>query len=111
MESAFFKPLHDTDIFVIKELLRFDFLRGVKPGSFPAWFTRHYSKDAHHKALLEHGERKSTREAYSYSEYEEFNVHPYTYEKRKTAVLFLYPKPQEGVKGGTEIIILQGYLS
>lgn len=106
VESAFFKPLHDADIFVLKELLRFDFLRGVKPGSFPAWFTRHYSKDAHHKALLEHGERKSTREAYSYSEYEEFNVHPYTYEKRKTAVLFLYPKPQEGVKGKTEIIIL-----
>ncbi len=94
------------DIFSMKELLRFDFLRLGKPGSIPEWFTRNYSKDSHHKALLSHTEMKSTRESYSYSEYDEFEVHPYTFKKEKTAVLFLYPKPQEGVKGLHRIVIL-----
>lgn len=106
LESSFFTPADGSDIFTLKELLRFDFLRITKPGSFPSWFSRHYSKDLHHKALTEHTQFKSTREAYSYSEYEEFEINPYTYEKQKSAVLFLYPKPQEGVKGSTTVVLL-----
>lgn len=107
LESSFFKPLTASDIFILKELLRLDFLRIAKPGSFPSWFSRHYSKELHHKALIEHTQMKSTREAYSYSEYEEFEVNPNTYEIQKTPVLFLYPKPQQGIKGSTRIVLLE----
>lgn len=106
IEGHFFESLTEPDLFILKELLRFDFLKTAKPGSYPQWFMRHYSKDMHHKALQAHTVLKSTREAYSYSEYEEFEVNPHTYEMRNTAVLFLYPKPQEGVKGFTKIIYL-----
>lgn len=91
---------------VLFELLRFDFLLLTKPGSSPSWFTRLYSKDLHHKALLEHTEMKSTREAYSYSDYDEFTVHPYSFTKESVRVLFLYPKPQQGKRSYSRAIIL-----
>ncbi len=91
---------------ILKELLRFEFLRMGKPGSCPPWCERHYSKDNHHKALTMHTEIKSTRESYAYSEYEEFSVNPLTYVREKTEILFLYPKPLEGVRGKTHCIML-----
>lgn len=92
---------------VFLELLRFDFLALGKPGSIPQWCKRSYNKDAHHQALLTHTEMTSTREAYSYSEYEEFRVNPLVWlsrlssesqEVKKEGILFLYPKPKSGVR-------------
>ena len=76
-------------------------MRIVKPGSIPSWFERHYNKDKHHAALLAHSEIKSTREAYAYSDYDEFAINPLTFETESQSqnqpytILFLYPKLQE----------------
>lgn len=90
------------------ELLRFDFMRLVKPGKIPSWYKRQYNKDAHHAALLAHTEIKSTREAYAYSDYDEFAINPLTFETESNpqnqpyTILFLYPKPQEKKAGDTQ---------
>lgn len=88
------------------ELLRFDFMRLVKPGKIPSWYKRQYNKDAHHAALLAHTEIKSTRESYAYSDYDRFAINPFSFEiisdeQEKVAILFLYAKPQERTSGQT----------
>ncbi len=83
---------------VFFELLRFDFLSLGKPGAIPQWCNRSYNKDAHHKALLTYTDMTSTRESYSYSEYEEFAVNPLSGSAEKVGILFLYPKPKSGVR-------------
>jgi len=59
------------------ERLRFDFLLQGKPGAFPSWYERHYSKDLHDRALMERGlfdgPGGSRRTMYSLSEYDEFS--------------------------------------
>jgi len=98
------------------ELLRFDFMRLVKPGKIPSWYKRQYNKDAHHAALLAHTEIKSTRESYAYSDYDRFAINPFSFEKisdeqEKVAILFLYAKPQERTRGQikseTDCIVLE----
>lgn len=98
------------------ELLRFDFMRLVKPGKIPSWYKRQYNKDAHHAALLAHTEIKSTRESYAYSDYDRFAINPFSFEKisdeqKKVAILFLYAKPQERTRGQikseTDCIVLE----
>ena len=98
------------------ELLRFDFMRLVKPGKIPSWYKRQYNKDAHHAALLAHTEIKSTRESYAYSDYDRFAINPFSFEKisdeqKKVAILFLYAKPQERtsgqIKSETDCIVLE----
>ena len=62
------------------EFLRYDFLMQGKPGVFPAWFKRRYSKDAHDRALQKYGffsscngsGNISRRTAYARTEYEGF---------------------------------------
>lgn len=82
----------------IKDCLRFDFIRSMKVGKFPEWYTRLYSKDAHHQALLLHTNVTSTRDAYSFSDYEQFSYNPVTLQKEPCAVLFLYAKKDEKKK-------------
>jgi hypothetical protein len=81
------------DFSLISELLRFDFIRRGKPGAFPQWYERRYDKDRHHAALCEYTPMRSTREEYSYSEYEEFDIAPFTLQREKTSYLFLFPRP------------------
>ncbi|MBE6350023.1 MAG: DUF4080 domain-containing protein [Spirochaetaceae bacterium] len=79
----------------IRDFVRFDFIRSMKVGKFPEWYTRRYSKDAHHQALLCHTKITSTREAYSFSDYEEFSYNPLTVKKEPCKFLFLYAKKDE----------------
>jgi radical SAM superfamily enzyme YgiQ (UPF0313 family) len=76
------------------EWLRYDFLLQGKPGAFPPWFTRRYSKEAHDAALETAGIlegpgafRISRREAYARTEYERFSLGD---AGRENAVLFIY---------------------
>ncbi len=86
---------HEEDFFVLAELLRFDYFYMGKTSVFPECFALHYNKDSHHKALLTYTDMNSTREAYTNSSYEVFNINPFSHKKEKTEVLFLYTKRAE----------------
>ncbi len=81
------------------EWLRYDFLLQGKPGAFPAWYERRYSKEAHDRTLGEQGffsnaatgkesESVSRRTAYARTEYDTFRFEAGEVE---TACLFVYP--------------------
>lgn len=78
------------DINLVQNLIKFDYISMGKTSVFPSWYQHIYSKDAHHKALLEHGNMHSTRLAYANSNYEEFQYDPFSYKKIDTKLLFLY---------------------
>jgi radical SAM superfamily enzyme YgiQ (UPF0313 family) len=92
-----FEYEHDD---TVRELIRFDFIRTGKKGSFPSWCTHRYSKDAHREALETRIDFHSTRTAYSYSEYDVFSINPLAPEKsadgKDYPVLFLYPQTPGG---------------
>ena len=82
------------------EWLRYDFLLQGKPGTFPAWFVRRYSKVAHDAALESAGildrpgaHRLSRREGYARTEYERF---AFGADGGETAILFMYPAEKGG---------------
>ena len=77
---------------LIYDLLRYDFVRAGKKGSFPAWYRHNYSKENHRKLLDENGMLENSRIAFSVTEYEEFD-YDVTSEK-----------PEER-KGRTEMLI------
>lgn len=80
---------------VIKELLRFDFIRRSKPGSFPTWYERRYSKEKHIQALENFGARKhfsSARESFALTSYEEFFFNPDTETFSNISILFFYKR-------------------
>ncbi|AEE16070.1 Radical SAM domain protein [Treponema brennaborense DSM 12168] len=85
--------LSALDRTVLSELLRFDFIRREKAGSFPSWYRRRYDKAAHNEAVRRHTEIASTRETFAATDYEEFLIHPETYEPVPGGfrVLFVYP--------------------
>lgn len=75
------------------EYLRYDYLLQGKPGVFPEWYERRYSKEIHEKALEEQGfifpAGVSRRLAYSRTEYDVFfwgDAH------ERSAYLFIYPE-------------------
>ncbi|HNY18175.1 MAG TPA: DUF4080 domain-containing protein [Treponemataceae bacterium] len=91
------------------EWLRYDFLLQGKPGSFPPWFVRRYSKEAHDAALESSGilerpgaHRLSRREGYARTEYERF---AFGADGGETAILFTYPA-ERGGSAGTACITL-----
>ena len=94
--SAKYKThLTGENITVLKELLRFDYVRRAKTSSFPSWYKRCYSKENHRNALETYCNITSTRDAYINSAYEEFTVNPFTYELLKeenAKILFLFTK-------------------
>jgi radical SAM superfamily enzyme YgiQ (UPF0313 family) len=116
-----FDTLCDQSYQVLYELLRFDFIRREKPGTFPGWYKRQYDKNAHREALEEcgvlgnknaagtaDGERRfSTRDAFTYSSYEEFSVNPLdpdpVCDGRTYRVLFLYEDHSAGASSKTEL--------
>jgi hypothetical protein len=75
------------------EWLKLDFLLQGKPGSFPDWFIRRYSKDAHDAALVSHGISgpggETRRLAYARTEYEELCL---TEEESPQSFLFIYDR-------------------
>lgn len=95
-ESAEYKTQFTKEnIIVLKELLRFDYVRRGKTSSFPSWYKRFYSKENHRNALENYCNITSTRDAYINSAYEEFIINPFTYEIKKeenAKVLFLFTK-------------------
>lgn len=78
------------NITVIKELLKFDFIRRAKTSTFPLWYVRNYSKENHRTVLENNFDISSTRDSYINSAYEEFMVNPFTFNLEKTKVLFIY---------------------
>lgn len=81
---------------VIKELLRFDFIRREKPGTYPSWYIRYYDKDSHRNALEKFTNIRSTRESFTYSAYEEFYINPLesrpVWSNNREKLLILYKK-------------------
>ncbi len=90
---------------IINELLRFDYFYMGKTSVYPACFELHYDKDAHHAALLEHTEMTSTRESYTNSSFEKFEINPFTLNKESTSILFLYGKRAEKKQETQSIIV------
>lgn len=126
-----FDNLCEKSYTVLYELLRFDFIRREKPGTFPGWYKRQYDKDAHREALEQcgvlgnksagsgvlcqkngavcsGGERTySTRDAFTYSSYEEFSVNLLDPEPvcdgAAHCILFLYEGHAAGAASKTEL--------
>lgn len=104
----------EKDFAVLYELLRFDFIRREKPGTFPDWYKRRYDKNAHREALEKFGGlgtdavcHHSTRDAFTFSSYEVFAVNPLCAEPVcdgvSYPVLFLYEGHQSGASSKTEL--------
>ena len=62
-----------TDSALIKDLLRYDFVRSGKKGNFPSWYQHIYDKDKHRELLENQGLLNNSRIAFSVTEYEEFD--------------------------------------
>ena len=91
--KAFLQQNHffaKIDANLLHNLIKFDYISMGKTSVFPTWYKHIYSKDAHHEALLQHGDMHSTRLAYASSNYEEFQYNPFSYEQIDTKILFLY---------------------
>lgn len=80
------------------ENLRFDLLLQAKPGAFPSWYERRYSKSAHEHLLrlrdMNESERErpaSKRTQFANSEYDEFVLHG-----NAERILFTYPDKGDG---------------
>lgn len=58
---------------LVKDLLRYDFVRSGKKGNYPAWYKHQYDKDKHRAMLEAKGLLQNSRIAFSTSEYEVFS--------------------------------------
>lgn len=92
-DKAFLQQNHffaKIDANLLHNLIKFDYISMGKTSVFPSWYKHIYSKNAHHEALLQHGDMHSTRLAYANSNYEKFQYNPFSYEQIDTKILFLY---------------------
>lgn len=80
----------NIDFSIISELLRFDFISNEKFSVFPQWYKRNYNKEKHNDALFSKTDVKSTRDSYSRSDYDEFEINPFTLKKEHCNFLFVY---------------------
>ncbi|MBQ0050703.1 MAG: DUF4080 domain-containing protein [Treponema sp.] len=60
------------DFKLMKDLLRYDFVRSGKKGNFPEWYVHRYDKDKHRSLLDKHDMLGNSRIGFALSEYEEF---------------------------------------
>lgn len=78
--GSFRAPGGDGPYDVALEWLRYDFLLLGKPGTFPQWYDRRYSKEGHDGALLSLGlagdGRETRKNAYARTEFESFRFDP-----------------------------------
>lgn len=58
---------------LMKDLLRYDFVKSGKKGNFPTWYEHRYDKDLHRNLLEEKDMLKNSRIGFAFSEYEEFD--------------------------------------
>ena len=91
------KECFDSEIFY--ELLRFDYMAGEKRTRIPEWFSRHYDKDLHKKALQENGGINNARLDYAYSDVDSFCVNPFEENpenaKGEFNILFIYERKEK----------------
>jgi len=77
------------------EWLRYDFLLMGKPGAFPQWYDRRYSKEGHDRALLSCGiageGRETRKDAYARTEFESFS-----FDSTKTPENYLFIYGEKG---------------
>lgn len=99
------------DEFILRELLRFDFISAKKNGRFPDWYDHRYDRDGHTLALQNNGGIHNSRLDYAYSDYEEFFINPLadfpekTLSKEKSfKILFIYPRREKDNLNGKHYI-------
>lgn len=68
---------------LLKNLLKYDFVKSGKKGNFPQWYNHIYDKEKHRALLEEAGLLHSTRLAYSITEYEVFDYNVQSNEPEK----------------------------
>jgi len=79
------------------EVLKYDYLKLGKPGTFPKWYRRDTDKERY-EILLQDIEFSSKREAYKNTEYEKFDFDVENNKDRMVEVLFNYKTKQTLVK-------------
>jgi radical SAM superfamily enzyme YgiQ (UPF0313 family) len=84
---------------VAREWLRYDFLLPGKPGVFPQWYERRYSKEGHDRAILDFGiageGRETRKSAYARTEFDGFSFDP---EGHVENYLFIYDEKGKSQK-------------
>lgn len=63
----------NLDFELLKELVRYDFVRGGKKGNFPPWYEHRYDKDRHRALLDSYDMLSNSRIGFALSEYEVFD--------------------------------------
>jgi len=88
------------------DFLKYDYFLQGKPGAFPKWFDRRYSKEEHNQALMDQGlfgtNGESRRIVYSHTEYERF-VFPD--DAREIKILFTYTEGMNKEKKAKCVIV------
>ena len=59
--------------FVLKDLIKYDFVLTGKKGNFPDWYEHRYDKEKHRLLLEQNGMLHSTRLAFAMTEFETFD--------------------------------------
>ena len=88
--AAFIGEAVDPTSVIARSWLKYDYLLQGKPGVFPAWYERRYSKEAHDQVLMDQGffvAGESRRTLYAQSEFDCFNFFPDGTEEQ---ILFVY---------------------
>jgi radical SAM superfamily enzyme YgiQ (UPF0313 family) len=88
------------------DYLKYDYFLLGKPGVFPKWFERRYSKEEHNQALIERGllgnNGESRRIVYSQTEYERFFFPGDEGEKK---ILFMYTEGSHREKKAKSVFL------
>ncbi len=103
---AAFLEKQQKDCAQAKEFLRYDFLLQGKPGYFPDWFERRYSKAQHDDALERFGYvgpgGETRRSGYARTEYDMFFFYG---TEKPVELLFVYEEKKNGRKTPAVIIL------
>lgn len=65
--------LENINVSLVKDLLRYDFIKAGKKGNFPIWYERHYSKEKHRELIDKNNLFENSHTAYTTTDYEEFS--------------------------------------
>lgn len=94
-ESDFFTDgnFKNLDKILLKNLLRYDFIKLGKKNNFPNWYERRYNKEKHSELLKNDEKLSQTRNGFAITDYEEFDFdvtksEPENYKGRKSLLIF-----------------------
>lgn len=72
------------------DFLKFDFMTHANVKNFPEWFARRYDKEGHERAINRYIKPSSYRDGFINSNYEEFDINPFTGNEEYCKILFIY---------------------